>query len=96
MDGVMPEHAEGRLVTPDELRAVVAFVDAERERQGIATDGPYDVLAGGDTPSDPRAARAVVEPFAEAGATWWIERFHHSRGPLDTTRERLRAGPPRG
>jgi hypothetical protein len=55
------------------------------------------VLAGGDTPGrDPRAARAIVEPYVEAGATWWIERFHGDRGPLKVTRERLRAGPPRG
>jgi alkanesulfonate monooxygenase SsuD/methylene tetrahydromethanopterin reductase-like flavin-dependent oxidoreductase (luciferase family) len=96
MDGVMPEHVRGDQVTPAELGEVVAFVAAERQRHAIDADLPYDVLAGGDTPArDPRAARAIVEPYVEAGATWWIERFHGDRGPLPVTRERLRAGPPR-
>jgi probable F420-dependent oxidoreductase len=97
MDGVMPEHVRGGQVTPAELAEVVAFVAAERQRQAIAAELPYDVLAGGDTSArDPRAARSTVEPYVEAGATWWIERFHGDRGPLQLTRERLRAGPPRG
>ena len=97
LDGVVPEHVRGGQLTPAELGEVVAFIDAERRRQGIAADRPYDVLAGGDTPaSDPRAARAIVQPYVKAGATWWIERFHGDRGPLSHTRERLRAGPPRG
>lgn len=96
MDGVMPEHVRGGQVTPDELAEVVAFVAAERQRHGIGDDLPYDVLAGGDTPAESGAARAIVEPYVEAGATWWIERFHGSRGPLTVTRDRLRAGPPRG
>jgi probable F420-dependent oxidoreductase len=97
MDGVMPEHVRGGQVTPAELGEVVAFIAAERQRQAMDADLPYDVLAGGDTPArDPRAARAIVEPYVEAGATWWIERFHGDRGPLRLTRERLRAGPPRG
>jgi alkanesulfonate monooxygenase SsuD/methylene tetrahydromethanopterin reductase-like flavin-dependent oxidoreductase (luciferase family) len=96
MDGVVPEHARGGQLTPAELGEVVSFIAAERRRHGIDADLPYDVIAGGDTPvDDPSAARAIVEPYAQAGATWWIERFHGTRGPLRHTRERLRAGPPR-
>jgi hypothetical protein len=40
---------------------------------------------------DPR----VILRRRGATASWWIERFHGDRGPLQLTRERLRAGPPR-
>jgi alkanesulfonate monooxygenase SsuD/methylene tetrahydromethanopterin reductase-like flavin-dependent oxidoreductase (luciferase family) len=96
MDGVMPERVRGGEATPDELGEIVAFVMAERQRQAIDPHLPYDVLASGHTPAgDRRAARTIVEPYFQAGATWWIERFHGDRGPLEVTRERLRAGPPR-
>jgi alkanesulfonate monooxygenase SsuD/methylene tetrahydromethanopterin reductase-like flavin-dependent oxidoreductase (luciferase family) len=94
MDGVIPEHVRGGQVTPAELAEIVAYIAAERRRHALDPDVPYDVIAGGDTPGDPGAAGAIVQPYAEAGATWWIERFHGSRGPLRHTRERLRAGPP--
>lgn len=96
MDGVIPEHVRGGQVTPAELGEVVSFIAAERRRHAIDADLSLDVVAGGDTPvNDPSAARAIVEPYVQAGATWWIERFHSDRGPLQLTRERLRAGPPR-
>jgi alkanesulfonate monooxygenase SsuD/methylene tetrahydromethanopterin reductase-like flavin-dependent oxidoreductase (luciferase family) len=96
MDGVMPERGGGELVTASELRDVVAFIVAEQERQGLEAHRPYDILAAGYTPVDHSGAvRAIVEPYVEAGATWWIERFHPGRGPLQDTRDRLQAGPPR-
>jgi alkanesulfonate monooxygenase SsuD/methylene tetrahydromethanopterin reductase-like flavin-dependent oxidoreductase (luciferase family) len=96
MDGVMPERVGGGPVTPADLGEVVSCVAAERRMHAIDPRRRYDVLAAGATPADDRrAGRAVVESYAEAGATWWIERFHGERGPLALTRERLRAGPPR-
>jgi alkanesulfonate monooxygenase SsuD/methylene tetrahydromethanopterin reductase-like flavin-dependent oxidoreductase (luciferase family) len=95
MDGVMPERGGGELCTPADLREVLAFIAAERERQGIAADRPYDVLAAGYTDHASPAQETVAE-YEEAGATWWIERFHAGRGPLEWTRERVREGPPRG
>ncbi len=96
MDGVIPERGGGELLTPGDLREALAFVAAERERQGIEADRPFTVATAGYTPpGDSAAGRAVVEPYVEAGATWWIERFHSGRGSLEFTRERLREGPPR-
>jgi alkanesulfonate monooxygenase SsuD/methylene tetrahydromethanopterin reductase-like flavin-dependent oxidoreductase (luciferase family) len=96
MNGVMPERGGGELVSASELRDVIAFIAAEKERQGIADERPYDVVAAGYTPMRASSSRRpIVESYVDAGATWWIERFHADRGPLDHTRERLRAGPPR-
>jgi hypothetical protein len=45
---------------------------------------------------DPEEARAIIKPFAAAGATWWLE----SAGPwpaldLASMRTRIQQGPPR-
>jgi hypothetical protein len=96
VSGVMPERGGGELVSPSELRDILSFIAAEKERQGIEDDGPYDVVTAGYTSlAQPETWGSIVRPYVEAGATWWIERFHADRGPLDDTRERLRAGPPR-
>lgn len=96
-DGLIPsargEEGQMRQATPDELRAAVAYV---RERRG--PDAPYDVVVEGVTPpGDPAAARAAVEPWAAAGATWWLESLWTAppRGDWgDAVRRRVEAGPP--
>jgi hypothetical protein len=54
----------------------------------------------GEAPATDRdEARRVTVPFAEAGATWWLESRwelpHHSAERMCQVRERLAAGPPR-
>ena len=45
-----------------------------RERPVGERERPFDIVAEGTSPADnPDAAAAVVEPGAEAGATWWME-----------------------
>lgn len=78
--------------TPAQLVEIVAWVERERDAAGLA--GPYDVVAQGTTPGDdPAAARAIVAPFAAAGATWWIEADWSTTVP--GLRRRIAAGPPR-
>jgi len=67
----------------------------------------FDAVHSGATPGDDSARAAeLVEPYAEAGVTWWIEpvdpwRFGWSYevpwAPEATVliRERVRQGPPR-
>jgi alkanesulfonate monooxygenase SsuD/methylene tetrahydromethanopterin reductase-like flavin-dependent oxidoreductase (luciferase family) len=72
-DGAVPLFANanhGEAPPVEDLRDLMAFLD--RQRADPST--PYDVIVGGMTPADPADARAVVEPLAEAGATWWDER----------------------
>jgi alkanesulfonate monooxygenase SsuD/methylene tetrahydromethanopterin reductase-like flavin-dependent oxidoreductase (luciferase family) len=95
-DGAVPlflnaNHGEAPPV--DELRDLVGFLDQQRADRST----PYDVIVGGMSPTDPAAARALIEPLAEAGATWWDERqllggtdFYRLTPVLD----RIRQGPP--
>jgi alkanesulfonate monooxygenase SsuD/methylene tetrahydromethanopterin reductase-like flavin-dependent oxidoreductase (luciferase family) len=77
------------VLTPDEVREAVAFLRTRREG-----DGPFDVLMSEETPGDPGRAGEIVRPYAEAGATWWIE-HPYGRNSLAEYRERIRRGPPR-
>ena len=70
-----------------------AYVDARRTGQG-----PYDIVVEGVTPGDAQEAGNVVRPWAEAGATWWIEAdWEALNGPeaVDSIRRRIVQGPPR-
>lgn len=90
-DGVVPEKVAGQLPTPAELREVIAFIEDQRPPGA----GPFDVVAAGLTPGADAEGAAITHAYAEAGATWWLERFHPSRGSIDDTRRRIAAGPAR-
>ncbi|WP_432936735.1 LLM class flavin-dependent oxidoreductase [Kribbella sp. CA-253562] len=95
-DGAVPlfqnaNHGEAPPV--DELRDLAAYLQQNR------TDptAPYDIIVGGISPTNPTASRALIEPLAEAGATWWDERqlitgtdFYR----LDPVLRRIEQGPP--
>lgn len=79
-------------LTASDLRECVDDLTLQRQAHH-AGDSPFDIIASGETPPDPAAAGAQVRPFAEAGATWWVE---EGLGfSLDELRERIRSGPPR-
>jgi alkanesulfonate monooxygenase SsuD/methylene tetrahydromethanopterin reductase-like flavin-dependent oxidoreductase (luciferase family) len=85
-------------VEPRHLREGVEWIRAARAEDGLGMDG-YDVVAEGVTPADdPAAARAVIEPWSDAGATWWIEsNWSVKAEELDAyLHRRLSAGPPTG
>jgi alkanesulfonate monooxygenase SsuD/methylene tetrahydromethanopterin reductase-like flavin-dependent oxidoreductase (luciferase family) len=85
-------------VEPRHLREGVEWIRAARAGDGLGMDG-YDVVAEGVTPADdPAAARAVIEPWRDAGATWWIEsNWSVKAEELDAYLDRrLSAGPPTG
>jgi hypothetical protein len=81
-----------------QLKDVLAYIDQHRE-----DDRPLDVVHVGHTPGDDlAAARATVERFASAGATWWFERLTPARygvdwedeWPLEQMQARIMQGPP--
>jgi alkanesulfonate monooxygenase SsuD/methylene tetrahydromethanopterin reductase-like flavin-dependent oxidoreductase (luciferase family) len=96
-DGVVPLFANarhGQIPDAAELHALLAYVD---EHRGESRDRPFEVVVGGATPADPAAARQLIAPLAEVGATWWDERqvqtedaFHR----LEPVLRRVNAGPP--
>lgn len=93
-DGILPSKREGE-VEPADVVEIVDWARAVRE-----SDRPFDVVIEGDTAGlDALAADDKVRPYAEAGATWWIEGMWdaqdgsaESRARID---ERLAQGPPR-
>jgi hypothetical protein len=81
-------------MTPTDVREMKAFIDAQR-----AQTTPFDIVLEGETPGDDRArAAAIVRPYAEAGATWWLEPvwklFYAAPGDLGILRARIQQGPP--
>jgi alkanesulfonate monooxygenase SsuD/methylene tetrahydromethanopterin reductase-like flavin-dependent oxidoreductase (luciferase family) len=99
-DGVCPVKWGGS-ITPDEWRELLAYVQAHR-----TSSAPFDAVHSGTTPGDNLTQAAeIVQPYAEAGVTWWIEpvdpwrfgwSFEEPWAPEATVliRERVRQGPP--
>ncbi len=81
-------HETHEWLTLDEFQACLAYVHAHRAREA-----PFDIIMSGEIPPDQQRGIDRVRPFAEAGATWWIE------GGYDFTfeefRARIRSGLPR-
>jgi len=74
------------------IREIVGAVDHRRSAEGDLTR-PYDVIVQGTTPANPVKAREIVEPYADAGATWWIDGDWEAAS-VASLRKRLEAGPP--
>ena len=91
-DGILP--ISGDIETPlmpAQVRDLIAYIKKHR-----TTDAPFEVIQSGDTTGDDREQdRAIVAPYAEAGATWWFESPLPWRTPLEKVRKRIRLGPPR-
>jgi alkanesulfonate monooxygenase SsuD/methylene tetrahydromethanopterin reductase-like flavin-dependent oxidoreductase (luciferase family) len=89
-DGVYPLglDSDGELVAlaAADYPAMLAYV--AEHRPGAE---PFDVVATGVADGD----HAVVAPFDEVGATWWLESDEGVPGWEGRMLERLRAGPPR-
>jgi luciferase-like monooxygenase len=97
-DGLLPsvlgEDGKARNAGPEDISAMKAYIEANRTETT-----PFDVIADGETPGDdPAQAAAIVRPWAEAGATWWIEAMWGTMDRPDgqeLVRRRIAQGPPR-
>lgn len=89
-DGIFAELPGGAVPTPEDLRAMLAFID------GIGARGPaFDVVLNGYTSSAPAEAAESVAPYLDAGLTWWLERVDPTRlFSAEAAMERIVAGPP--
>jgi alkanesulfonate monooxygenase SsuD/methylene tetrahydromethanopterin reductase-like flavin-dependent oxidoreductase (luciferase family) len=93
-DGLLPNKldATGKQaqITPDDIRAIRAYIDEQRTP---AT--PFEIITEGETPGgQPEQAAELVRPFAQAGATWWME-TRWGGNPSAEVRTRIQQGPPR-
>ena len=100
-DGVCPLKL-GSSIVPDEWRELLAYIQKYR-----TSTEPFEAVHSGATPGDNHEQAAeLIQPYADAGVTWWIEpvdpwRFGWSYevpwAPEATVlmRERVRQGPSR-
>jgi len=90
-DGIIPQKYKATpadTAKSEMTRDVAAYVAKNRKGKS-----EYDIIAGGSTPGKSRKKAAEkVRPFAEAGATWWIESVWSGEEKL---RARIKEGPPR-
>ena len=86
----VPDEQGDGYIKPEDIRAIQSLVAQHR------TDAaPFDLIAGGNSSgTDPAQARAHVETFSEAGATWWMEFLLPDPGESAEALARLKQGPP--
>lgn len=95
-DGAMPimrnENGEfTKLPSPAELQKITRYVAKERD-----SSTSFDVILEGSTPGDDsERARTIVKPFADAGATWWLEAVYDEPAGFEGMRKRILQGPPK-
>jgi alkanesulfonate monooxygenase SsuD/methylene tetrahydromethanopterin reductase-like flavin-dependent oxidoreductase (luciferase family) len=76
--------------TPDDIRAIKAFVDENRTETT-----PFEIIVEGVTPGDDAGrTAAILQPYAEAGVTWWIESMWDVPGGMKAVRRRIKQGAP--
>ncbi|HET8601228.1 MAG TPA: LLM class flavin-dependent oxidoreductase [Segeticoccus sp.] len=101
-DGIFPAVAGGAEgssgLSLDTFPEIVERLRRLREEQGLPWEG-YDVAVEGDTFGDFGDVHGSPEPWADAGATWWVESWWDlPEGPdgVAELRRRVAAGPPAG
>ncbi len=96
-DGVIPAHmnSDGSFanMTPADIQALKTSIVEQRTQQT-----PFDIVIEGETPGDDREkAMTIVQPYIEAGITWWLESVWstpETQGGVAGMRTRIRLGPP--
>lgn len=89
-DGLIPQKYGAQapaeaVLSPTDFQQLAADVAAQR-----STTEPFDLIIGGNTSGNTRQQiLEKVKPYAEAGATWWIEE------EWTDSAKRIQAGPPR-
>jgi alkanesulfonate monooxygenase SsuD/methylene tetrahydromethanopterin reductase-like flavin-dependent oxidoreductase (luciferase family) len=94
-DGVLAATVSGSAespgVIPETIREIKAYAGENRDNTT-----PFDIVWEGQTPGeDPERAASIVRPYAEAGATWWIESPWTPPNEPEDLRLRISQGPPR-
>lgn len=95
-DGLLPnkigDDGQQATIEPADIAAMKAWIGERRD----PAQRPFDIVMEGETPADDAAKAAEqVRPWAEAGATWWLESRWSSMHDAGPVRERVLAGPPR-
>jgi hypothetical protein len=70
----------------------LACASAGMSDEQMRDQAPLDVPFAGVT--EAAAAASVIQPYAKAGATWWLEGIWVERGSAKSLQERIQHGPP--
>jgi alkanesulfonate monooxygenase SsuD/methylene tetrahydromethanopterin reductase-like flavin-dependent oxidoreductase (luciferase family) len=92
-DGLLPYVLAGPDVAADGLTPALLgqLRDWVAKRRDITQ---FDIIVDGKTPTDDAAQAAeIVQAWADAGATWWVE-SDWSTSDVDVQRHRILSGPP--
>ncbi|HEY7701944.1 MAG TPA: LLM class flavin-dependent oxidoreductase [Candidatus Limnocylindrales bacterium] len=76
--------------TPEDIAAMVARCAEARQDLGREA-APFDVAIFGVSE---RGQGEIVDAYADAGATWWLESLSPMRGPVEELLEFVTNGPP--
>jgi hypothetical protein len=92
-DGLIPtiknEQGNFEKVTPEHIREMREYI-----RKNRTINSPFDIIIEGETPgNDPLSAESIIKPYADAGATWWIE-SNWTEPDLNQIKARVKEGPP--
>lgn len=79
-------------LSPGSFGRLVEVLQAEREALGRVGE-PFDIAVFGRSDE---GGRDLIEAYAAAGATWWLESLSPMRGSLEELSAVVRAGPPTG
>lgn len=94
LPNVMDDSGQHVRMTPDHVRDMKKFVDANR-----SAVTPFDIVVEGKTLGDDREQAAkIIKPWIDAGATWWIEAMWDTLDQSDRLTPvltRIKQGPPR-
>ncbi len=77
--------------SPEDLQERKAAIEVLR-----TSSSPLDIITEGETPPDDSArATTIIRPYAQAGATWWLESMWEGVDRSYDMWTRIRSGPPR-
>jgi hypothetical protein len=88
-DGIIPQKYNSyEPFSPDDIRELCAYIAEHRSAKT-----PFDIIAGGSSVVENKRPAEIVRPFADAGATWWIE-GDMAEDKVEKCFDRVRKGPP--
>jgi hypothetical protein len=98
-NGISPGALEGTL-SPKDWNEINVYIQQHR-----TNESHFDLVGGGQTPAEPAEAKAIIEPYAQVGITWWLEDISPLRlgmgwdelwkpWDVEALRQRILAGPP--
>jgi hypothetical protein len=90
-DGVIPtiKNKKGQFeeTTPEHIKEIKQYISENHPEKM-----EFDIIIEGETPFTDDA-KSIVKPFADAGATWWVE-SNWLEPNLNQVLNRIKEGPP--